>query len=238
MALHWSRIAVAALVGALIVPARSILAQSNSTAAALNHASEVYAHVTTARGSFEMTIENPLTGRSDTSRANFQQERPSRLDIRFTNPSGDRIVADGKWVWAYLPSATPDQVVRMPVGDGHNTPAGGAVSLDFISQFLTDPAVRFTVTGAGSDTLNGHSTTIAVLVPHDPEDQIARAKLWIDNGDGIVRRFEWTDASSTVRRVRVLTESFNVPVEQSAFTFKPPHGVKVVDQSALVNGTD
>ena len=55
------------------------------------------------------------------------------------NPAGDRIVADGKWVWVYLPSATPDQVIRMPVGDGHSTPAGGAVSLDFISQFLTDP---------------------------------------------------------------------------------------------------
>ena len=50
MPLHWSRIAAAALVGALLVPARSILAQSNSTAAALNHASEVYSHVTTARG--------------------------------------------------------------------------------------------------------------------------------------------------------------------------------------------
>jgi len=238
MGLRWSRIAAAALVGALIVPACSAVAQSNATTAALNHASEVYSRVTTARGSFEMTIENPLTGRSDTSRANFQQQRPSRLDIRFTNPSGDRIVADGKWVWAYLPSATPDQVVRMPVGDGHSTPAGGAVSLDFISQFLTDPAARFTVTSGGADTVNGHSTTIAILVPHDPEDQIARAKLWIDNGDGIVRRFEWTDASSTVRQVRVLTESFNAPVDQSAFTFKPPRGVKVVDQSALVNGTD
>ena len=115
---------------------------------------------------------------------------------------------------------------------------GGAVSLDFISQFLTDPAARFTVTGAGSDTLNGHSTTVAVLVPHDRDDQIARAKLWIDNGDGIVRQFEVTDPSSTVRRVRVLTESFNVPVDRSVFTFKPPHGVKVVDQSALVNGTE
>ena len=237
MTLHWTKIAAAALIGALVAPVRTAIAQSNPSAA-LQHASDVYSHVTTARGSFEMTIENPLTGRSETSQANFQQERPSRLDIQFTNPSGDRIVADGKWVWAYLPSATPDQVVRMPVGDGHSTPAGGAVSLDFISQFLTDPAARFTVTGAGSDTLNGHATTVAVLVPHDPEDQIARAKLWIDNGDGIVRRFEWTDASSTVRRVRVLSESFNVPVDRSAFTFKPPRGVKVVDQSALVNGTD
>lgn len=237
MRFHWTRTAAVVLVAAGATAARPAQAQESATAA-LNHASSVYGHVTTARGTFEQTIDNPLTGRSDTARGDFQQERPSRLDIRFTNPAGDRIVADGKWVWVYLPSATPDQVVRMPVSDGHNTPVGGAVSLDFISQFLTDPAARFTVTAAGSDTLNGHSTTVAVLVPHDRDDQIARAKLWIDNGDGIVRQFEVTDPSSTVRRVRVLTESFNVPVDRSVFTFKPPHGVKVVDQSALVNGTE
>jgi len=111
------------------------------------------------------------------------------------------------------------------------------VSLDFISQFLTDPTTRFTISGAGADTLGGHRTTVAVLVPHDPADQISHAKLWIDDADGVVRQFEVTDPSSTVRRVRVMTEKFNVPVDQSAFTFTPPRGVKVVDQSTLVNGT-
>jgi outer membrane lipoprotein carrier protein len=228
--------AVAALIGLSALPLAPALAQPTA-AAALKHAAAVYARVTTARGSFEQTLTNPLTGSSPVvARGDFQQERPSRLSVRFTDPSGDRIVADGKWVWVYLPSAAPDQVVRMPVTDAHNTPNGGAVSLDFISQFLTDPATRFTITGAGADTLGGHQTTVAILVPHDPEDQIARAKLWIDDNDGIVRQFEVTDPSSTVRRVRVETETFNVPVDRAAFEFTPPRGVKIVDQSTLVNG--
>jgi outer membrane lipoprotein carrier protein len=227
--------AMAAVIG-LSVPLTAAVGQT-SAAAALKRAATVYAGVKTARGTFEQTLTNPLTGTSAVARGEFQQERPSRLSVHFTDPSGDRVVADGKWVWVYLPSAQPDQVVRMPVGEARNTPSGGAVSLDFISQFLTDPATRFTVSGGGPDTLGGHQTTIALLVPHDPDDQIARAKLWIDNSDGVVRQFEVTDPSSTVRRVRVVTETFNVKVDRSAFEFTPPHGVKVVDQSTLVNGT-
>jgi outer membrane lipoprotein carrier protein len=225
---------VAAAIGACI-SARPVVAQQTA-AAALKHASTVYAHVTTARGTFEWTLTNPLTGRSDTARGEFQQERPTRLAVRFTAPAGDRIVADGKWVWVYLPSSTPDQVVRMPVSDNHGTPSGGAVSIDFISQFLTDPAARFTVANGGSDTVGGHHTTIALLTARDPEDQISHAKLWIDDEDGIVRQFEITDPSSTMRHVRVLTETFNGAVDRSAFAFKPPPGVKVVDQSSMVNG--
>lgn len=238
MDVHLSRAARCAVIGSCAAVAPVLAAQPGPSAnQALTRAAAVYAHVTTARGTFEQTIDNPLTGRSDTARAEFQQERPSRLAVRYTQPAGDRVVADGKWVWVYLPSATPDQVLRVPVSDGHGTPAGGAVSLDYINQFLTDPAARFTISGAGTAVLNGHQTTIVVLVPRDPDDQIARAKLWIDDTDGLVRQFEVADPSGTVRLFRILSESFNVPVDRSAFQFKPPHGVKVVDQSALANGT-
>lgn len=229
--------ALLTMVGAFSVP-MTVLGAQQSPTAALEHASAAYARDSTARGTFEQTVDNPLTGHSATATGEFQQERPSRLSVRFTNPSGDRIVADGKWVWVYLPSATPDQVIRSGVSDNRGTPSGGAVSLDFISQFLTDPASRFTISGGGAETIAGHATAIVVLVARDPDDQITRAKLWIDNTDGIVRQFEMTDPSSTVRRIRILAEAFNVPVDRSAFKFTPPHGVKIVDQSQLVNGTD
>ena len=95
---------------------RSARTGARSATAALNHASSVYGHVTTARGTFEQTIDNPQSRAAQTRRAAiFNRSGRRGLDIRFTNPAGDRIVADGKWVWVYLPSATPDQVVRMPV---------------------------------------------------------------------------------------------------------------------------
>jgi len=235
------RFSQAAALAALLGPtlAGRVRAQDPpSGVAVLDRAAAVYSHVTTARGTFEQTVANPLTGTSAVTRGGFEQARPSRLSIKFTDPPDDRIVADGKWVWMYLPSANPGQVVRMPVSDERNAPAGGAVSLDFITQFLTDPTSRFTVLAAGADTVAGHRTSEVQLAARQENDPIPHATLWIDDADGLVRQFEVTDRSGTSRRVRVLSETFNVPLDKSAFVFKPPHGTKVVDQSALVNGSD
>jgi len=208
-------------------------AQHDATAT-LNHAVETYAHVTTARGSFEQSLTNPLTGTTAVARGDFIQQRPSHLAIHFTDPSGDRIVADGKWVWVYVPSATPGQVLRMPVSD--ESSGSGPMGVDFITQFLAKPMMdRYEVTDAGADTVGAARTHAIQLTPRGAA-QFSRAKLWVDDADGVVRQFEVADAGGTIRRVRILKVAFNVPVDHAAFTFTPPPGVKVVDQSAMLSG--
>ena len=83
----------------------------------LDHAVKSWAKVKTARATFEQTVTNALTGSSATARGDFQQQRPHRLAIRFTDPAGDRIVADGASVWVYLPSSAPGQVVKRSASD-------------------------------------------------------------------------------------------------------------------------
>ena len=63
----------------------------------------------------------------------FQQDRPNRLAIRFTDPAGDAIIADGKAVWVYLPSSAPGQVIKRPATDR------GSVPIDFTGEFLASP---------------------------------------------------------------------------------------------------
>lgn len=219
-----------------MLAAHSGVAQQDP-ASVFDRAVAAYAHVTTAQGTFEQSVTNPLTGTANLAKGDFVQQRPSRLSVRFTEPAGDRIVADGKWVWVYVPSSAPGQVIRMPVTDGQSSPAAGAVSIDFISQFLSGPTTRYVVTGAGPDTVAGRKTYAIVLVPRQRE-QIARAKLWVDDADGAVRQFEVTDQSGTVRHVRVISESFNGPVNRSSFVFTPPPGVKVVNQMGDVSRAD
>jgi len=224
----------AVVVALLSVSVAGSLRAQHDGNATLNHAVDVYSRVSTARGTFEQSLTNPLTGTTVTARGEFLQQRPSHLAIRFTDPDGDRIVADGKWVWVYVPSATPGQVMRMPVGDASS--GSGPVGVDFIAQFLTKPTLdRYAVTDAGTDTLAGRHTHEIVLVPRGAA-QFSRAELWVDDGDGVVRQFEVTDVNGTVRRVRLLKVTFNVPVDRTAFTFTPPAGVKVVDQASMLNG--
>ena len=218
---------------AAVLPLRTLQAQHQGNAT-LNRAVDVYSRVSTARGTFEQSLTNPLTGTTVTARGEFLQQRPSHLAIRFTDPDGDRIVADGKWIWVYVPSATPGQVMRMPVGA--ESSGGGPVGVDFIAQFLTRPMLdRYDVTDAGTDTVAGARTHEVILMPRGTA-QFSKAELWVDDADGVVRQFEVTDAGGTVRRVRLIKVTFNVPVDRTAFIFTPPAGVKVVDQNSMLNG--
>src|SRR5437588_6167358 len=99
----------------------------------ITRAIAAWSRVKTLRATFEQTVTNPITGSSMSSKGELQQRKPNRLAINFSDPAGDRIVADGKHVWVFLQSATPGQVIRMSTTDV------GAANTDLIGQFLSTP---------------------------------------------------------------------------------------------------
>ncbi len=226
-----TRLVVAAVCVAPVAMPAGAAAQSAD--AVLDRAVAAYANVKTTRASFEQQLTNPITGTTAASRGEYVQQRPNRLSVRFTDPADeqrDRIVADGAWVWVFVPSATPNQVVKMPVGTGE-----GAATVDFIGEFLTSPRERFTISDAGADTVSGRRVHAVTLVPKDDHTPFTKATMWVDE-TGIVRQFEVADTNGTIRRVRLTKVAFNVPVDRSTFVFTPPPGVKVVDHATMVGG--
>ena len=178
----------------------------------------------TVRASFEQTLTNPLTGSDVTARGEFQQEGRNRIDIRFTDPAGDRIVADGKVLWIYLPSTTPGQVIR-------STLAQGANSVDLTGQFLTSPRTKFNISSAGTMSVSGRPAHGLTLVPKREGSQpFTKATVWVDDRDGLVRQFEVTDQNGVTRRVRLTAIRVNAPADAGAFRFSPPRGAKIVQQ--------
>ncbi len=178
----------------------------------------------TVRASFEQTLTNPLTGSEVTARGDFQQQGRNRIGIRFTDPAGDRIVADGRVLWIYIPSTTPGQVIRSSLAQGAN-------SVDLTGQFLTAPRTKYNITAAGTTTVSGRPAHGLLLVPkREGSHPFSRATVWVDDRDGLVRQFEVTDQNGVTRRVRLTSIRVNVPVDGSAFRFTPPKGVRVVQQ--------
>jgi len=184
---------------------------------------KAWSKVRTLRATFEQTVTNPITGSAMHSRGELQQRKPNRLAITFSDPAGDRIIADGAHVWLFLPSATPGQVIRM------TTAQAGASNTDLIGQFLDAPRSRYEITDAGSDSVNGRATRALVLVAKPGQAlPFIRAKVWIDAKDSLIRQFESTDRNGVSRRVRLLTLSPNATVDSAAFRFTVPSGVRVV----------
>ncbi len=214
-----------ALAGALLAPLSLAAARPRAQGDLLDRAVAAWAKVRTARATFEQTITNSLTGRTLTATGEYQQQRPGRLSVRFSQPANERIVADGSRLWLYLPSTTPGQVIRTSLKNG------GSGTVDLTAQFLTAPRSRFTITEKGAAEVSGRKTHAYDLVPKQKDGvQFETATVWIDDADATIRQFEVTEPSGLVRRVRLTSFRPNAPVDASAFTFTVPEGVRIVDR--------
>lgn len=189
---------------------------------AIDAAVKAYSDIKTARASFEQTITNPLLGTALHSKGNFEQSRPNRFAFRFTDPKGDVIICDGRYVWVYLPASTPGRVNRAPCG-------GQAGSLDLIGEFFTNPRDRYTIGDGGAATVGARKAHIVQLTPKSKAADFVRAKVWIDAANGSLLQFEAVEPNGLTRVVKITSFTPNAAVSSKAFTFTVPAGVKVVD---------
>lgn len=214
-----------------IAPTVALLFVASATAAAqpaaraVDRAVAAYEKLSTLRAEFTQTITNPLTSTRLTARGEFVRRAPNLLSITFSDPAGDRIVADGEAVWVYLPSSAPGQVMKFSASNG------AATRMDPASQFLTEPRTRFTISDAGISSVRGRPTRQVVLVPRQSNGTFTRARVWIDEQDSMIRQFEITEPSGLVRHVVITRLQPNVAVRSSVFEFTPPQGARVIDQS-------
>ncbi|HKT07724.1 MAG TPA: outer membrane lipoprotein carrier protein LolA [Gemmatimonadaceae bacterium] len=205
------------LVWVAIISAAPLRAQQS----VVQHAERVYTNIKTLRATFTQTVTNPLTGSDVTSHGELQQRIPGDVSVRFTDPAGDRIVANGKVVWVYLPSTNPGQVIRT------NLDSSGVQVPDVATWFLHSPETRYTMTNAGSATVDGHATTAVTLVPKDPSLPFTKATIWVDDDDALIRQVETVDQQGLKRRIMLTRLTPNAALDKGAFEFKVPKGVKV-----------
>lgn len=208
-----------AVLAAVLLPF-SLRAQSAD--ATLDRAVSVYSHMRSIRAEFKQTLTNPLTGSTATTTGILLRRNPNLLSISFTN--GDRIVADGASLWLYLPSSVPGQVIRQ------SSRAAATATFDPAGEFLISPHARYSASAGGSASVGGRPSHIVVLAPKSRSVPFTKAKLWVDDRDNSVRRFELTDANGLTRLIEITRLTVNPTLPRSAFSFRPPTGVRVVTQ--------
>jgi outer membrane lipoprotein carrier protein len=199
---------------------------AQSVDATIDRAVNAWAKVRTVRGTFEQTVTNPLTGSSGTARGEFAQQRPNRLSIRFSKPDSGAIIADGKFLWIYLPSTAPGQVIKRAATDRE------AVPIDLTGQFLDAPKAKYDITAAGARTVEGHAAHgLQLVAKKGATAPVIKATVWIDDDDALIREFESTEQSGVTRHVRLTSLEINGAVASGAFSFAVPKGVRVLDQT-------
>lgn len=199
-------------------------AHAQNADAIVGRSARVYRSLSSLGADFVQLINNPMIDSSE-SRGTLVQAGPSKLAMRFTDPSGEAVIIDGQYVWVYTPSTTPGQVLRIRV------PSGGPVyGYNILAWLLDKPAERYRASYVRPDRINNQDVDVVELVPAVPDLPFDRAVVWLSKGDGLPRRLEISEHGGASRVLTLSHLRLNQPVSDKTFVFTVPERVRVVDQ--------
>lgn len=203
-------------------PAGQAPAGRQDANAILRRVETTAAGIRTLEADFTQSLRVPLLNSNQSSSGKLYQRKPDRFLMRFTEPAGDVMVADGRYFWIYYPSSDRTQVIRTSIAEGGE-------QADFQRQFLSNATDRFVATLNGQEDVAGEGTWALTLVPKRASPYKV-VRIWVDRDDYMVRRFEMTEENNSVRRVELRNLKVNQPISDALFTFTPPAGTHVFEQ--------
>lgn len=210
----------------LLSSAACLIAASSSVGqtaeSVLRAAENAYRRVNTLQATFHQTIINPMLGGPEASYGVLFLAPPDKFAMRFEDPEGDRVVADGQYLWLYTPSSIEDQVIRTPI------PTTGAATPNLFGQFVDRPFERYTVSYVGQDTVNDATVDKIRMVPKSEEIPFREAVIHVARADGVLRAIDLVEESGQKRQLVFLNFKFNSTIPAREVSFDPPRGVRVV----------
>lgn len=201
-------------------------AEGQDPASIVGRASRAYRALNSLQAEFVQIIEDRSQGDTLTSRGTVYQSGNNFFAMRFSDPAGEAVVVDGKYIWVYTPSTAPDVVYRRPL------PTDPVYGVNLLAQLLDRPQDRYRASYVKRDTVSGRATDVVDLVPTTGSVSFARATLWIGVDDALPRRIELEEAPGARRIVALSRLRPNAPTPRSTFTFTVPPGVRVVADPA------
>lgn len=208
------------LVLASALPAASLTAQGTDAFARLESASAVYRGAPAICAEFDQTLSVPLLGQDVKGRGKVCTKQPGLFSMRFSEPKGDVLLADGTFLWRYTPSTDPKQVLKIPM-------AGGPVGVDFYREFLDAPRGKYEAKIEARETVDGRPTQRIALTPVR-RTSYKSARVWIDDADALLRKVEITEENGSVRSVVLRAVDLKPALAADAFRFTPPAGAQVI----------
>lgn len=195
-------------------------ATAQTVTAVLATAEATYRDIQTLHAEFTQMLVNPMMG-DETTTGTLYLSPPGRFSMRFSQPEGDRIVADGEWLWLYTPSTTPNQVIRQSI------PEMGPATPNLFGQFVDNPLERYHATYVGVDSAAGYRVENVRLVPR-VEGIPFRSVVISLSADGMLRKVNIVEDSGQRRTLVFDSIVVNAPIPEEELIFRVPKGTRVV----------
>jgi outer membrane lipoprotein carrier protein len=197
-----------------------LTAQETRALALVEEAGARYREIGGFCAEFRQTLEVPLLGETNESHGSLCQEKPNLFAMRFTQPQGDLLVADGEFFWVYYPSSDPRQVLRFEM---EGQPGG----VDFHREFLDSPEEKYRMEYLGEESVSGVLTQKIALDPLGPA-AFTEAAIWLDSSRSLILQARIEMENGSVRTVSLSDIRLDPPGDPTRFSFVPPEGAQVI----------
>jgi outer membrane lipoprotein carrier protein len=201
------------------IPATATPAQDPEAVA--ERADRALASLRTLEARFVQRVVNPVLEKTEIGHGTLYYRAPGRYRIEYTYPQGDVVVDDGTWVWIYLPSSQPDQVIRQPA-DG----SGGANPLTY----LRDLRSMYDVALAGDEVISGEASDRLTMEPRTADAPFTHVDVWVGRQTGLLRRVRTVTPDGIEKSYTFTSLDPGAGIPDSRFRFSPPAGIEVYDQ--------
>ena len=198
----------------------SLFGQDPKALSLMEEAGARYREISAFCADFDQTLAVPLLKETTHSKGSLCQEKPNLFAMRFTDPQGDLLVADGDFFWVYYPSSDPRQVLQFDMA----VQPGG---LDFHREFLEAPATKYDMEYLGEEPLSGRATHMISLKPREPSG-FQEAWIWLDSQRSLIVQARIGMEDGSVRTVTLSNIRLDPPADPERFHFVPPPGAQVI----------
>jgi outer membrane lipoprotein carrier protein len=208
------RVRTAGILAALVAATAAGLAQSAEDV--LSKVREKYATIQDAEIRFAQTVRFPISKAEQHVSGTLLMKKGNKYRVETDELT---VVTDGKTVWSHSHANNQVLIDNFRLDERSYSP----------ERILMAAPEDFAPTLVGHEKSGKGDLTVLKLVPADQHGLIRSFKLWVNEGDHLIRKVEMIDANEKVTTYVVNDIRINRGLNESRFTFPIPEGVEVVD---------
>lgn len=186
---------------------------------------ENYQNMQDFQADFEQELTNASSGEVENRKGRIKFSRPDLLRLETVEPEKELLLLDGEFVWQYF--ALDKVAYKYSLQD--------KVESETLLKLLTgdvEPGQEFLLQSQ-EELDNG--LLKAVLEPKNPEPELVRATIWLDQELGFVRKLILQDFFGNKNQIELSNLELNVGLDADEFDFSPDEEVEIMDNTQQAN---
>lgn len=179
-----------------------------------------YEKIDTIKAEFVQILSHKESGTEDKNEGILLFKKPLFVNMQTIKPNPQFLIVTAKEVWNYLPD---EKIV-------YKYPLDVVYDSNSLIKVITGQAKLdkdFIVIEEGEQ----QNLLKLLLIPKEPSAQMVEAIIWVDKISKLIKNASITDFYGNINSIDFINMQLNQKIDASKFSFIPPQGVKVEENT-------